>query len=126
MRVAVFGLGYVGTVTAAGLASRGHEVVGVDVDTLKVDAISRGESPVVEPGIDTLVREAVAAGRLQATTDARLAIERADVSLVCVGTPSSEIPNRKMVSLALLKSSRNFPSLSKRAVRAFSLCCVRS
>jgi GDP-mannose 6-dehydrogenase len=89
MRVAVFGLGYVGTVTAAGLASRGHEVVGVDVDTLKVDAISRGESPVVEPGIDTLVREAVAAGRLQATTDARLAIERADVSLVCVGTPSS-------------------------------------
>src|SRR5580765_7508093 len=89
MRVAVFGLGYVGTVTAAGLASRGHEVVGVDGDTLKVDAISRGESPVVEPGIDTLVREAVAAGRLQATTDARLAIERADVSLVCVGTPSS-------------------------------------
>jgi GDP-mannose 6-dehydrogenase len=89
MKVAIFGLGYVGTVTAAGLASRGHDVVGVDVDALKVDAISRGESPVVEPGIDTLVKEAVAAGRLQATTDARLAIDEADVSLVCVGTPSS-------------------------------------
>src|SRR6478735_8037009 len=82
MKVAIFGLGYVGTVTAAGLASRGHDVVGVDVDTLKVDTINRGQSPVVEPGIDTLVGEAVAAGRLQATTDARLALEGADVSLV--------------------------------------------
>ncbi|WP_406832184.1 nucleotide sugar dehydrogenase [Pedococcus sp. KACC 23699] len=89
MKVAVFGLGYVGTVTAAGLAARGHEVAGVDVDTLKVDMISSGRSPVVEPGIDTLVREAVAAGRLQATTDVRLAIDGADVSLICVGTPSS-------------------------------------
>lgn len=89
MKVAVFGLGYVGAVTAAGLASRGHEVVGVDVDSLKVDMIGSGQSPVVEPGIDTLVREAVAVGRLQATTDARLAIEGADVSLICVGTPSS-------------------------------------
>jgi GDP-mannose 6-dehydrogenase len=89
MKVAVFGLGYVGTVTAAGLASRGHQVVGVDVDTMKVDAICRGESPVVEPGIGELVRDAVASGRLWATTDARLAIEGSDVSLVCVGTPSS-------------------------------------
>ena len=89
MKVAVFGLGYVGAVTAAGLASRGHEVVGVDVDPLKVDMIAAGQSPVVEPGIETLVREAVAAGRLQATTDPRLALENADVSLVCVGTPSS-------------------------------------
>ena len=89
MKVAVFGLGYVGTVTAAGLASRGHEVVGVDVDTMKVDAVASGHSPVVEPGIDELVRDAVGAGRLRATTDARLAVEGADVSLVCVGTPSS-------------------------------------
>jgi len=89
MKVAVFGLGYVGTVTAAGLASRGHEVVGVDVDAMKVEAICRGESPVVEPGIGVLVHDAVAAGLLQATTDARLAVEGADVSLICVGTPSS-------------------------------------
>ena len=88
MKVAVFGLGYVGTVTAAGLASQGHEVVGVDVDALKVDTINGGHSPVVEPRIDDLVRNAVAAGLLQATTDARLALDRADVSLICVGTPS--------------------------------------
>src|SRR4051812_25593305 len=81
MKVAIFGLGYVGAVTAAGLASRGHEVIGVDVDIMKVDAINGGRSPVVEPGIDALMQAAVAAGRLQATTDARLAIEGADISL---------------------------------------------
>ena len=87
MKVAVFGLGYVGTVTAAGLASRGHEVVGVDVDAVKVEAISHGRSPVVEPGIDEMVAEGVPG---QAAGDHRhdLAIERADVSLLCVGTPS--------------------------------------
>ena len=89
MRVAVLGLGYVGTVTAAGLASQGHEVVGVDVDDMKVDAISRGASPVVEPGIDRMIKEGVAAGRLRATSDPRVALDGADVSLVCVGTPSS-------------------------------------
>jgi GDP-mannose 6-dehydrogenase len=89
MKVAVFGLGYVGTVTAAGLASRGHEVVGVDVDANKVEAISQGRSPVVEPGIDELISEGVASGLLRATTDSRVAVERADVSLICVGTPSA-------------------------------------
>jgi GDP-mannose 6-dehydrogenase len=89
VKVAVFGLGYVGTVTAAGLASRGHEVVGVDVDPLKVGAIQEGRSPVVEPGIDELIAQGVASGRLAATLDARDAVDRADVSLLCVGTPST-------------------------------------
>ena len=89
MRVAVFGLGYVGTVTAAGLASRGHDVVGVDVDPLKVDLVRAGNSPVVEPGIEELIADGVAGGRIRATTDAAVALERADVSLLCVGTPSS-------------------------------------
>lgn len=88
MKVAVFGLGYVGTVTAAGLASRGHQVVGVDVDAAKVAAIQHGRSPVVEPGLDALVSEGAAAGRLWATDDARAAVEGAEVSLLCVGTPS--------------------------------------
>lgn len=88
MRVAVFGLGYVGTVTAAGLASQGHHVVGVDVDTLKVETIRDGRSPVVEPGVEELIHEAVAAGLLTATHDSAVALERADVSLICVGTPS--------------------------------------
>ena len=89
MKVAIFGLGYVGTVTAAGLASQGHDVVGVDVESTKVAAINRGQSPVVEPGLDVMVAQAVCAGRLRASTDVRDAMEQADVSLVCVGTPST-------------------------------------
>ena len=88
MKVAVFGLGYVGTVTAAGLAGCGHEVVGVDVDRAKVSALSEGHSPVVEPDLDELVADGVRAGRLWATTSAAAALDRADVSLICVGTPS--------------------------------------
>ena len=88
MRVAVFGLGYVGAVTAAGLASRGHDVVGVDVDAGKVATLNDGRAPVVEPGVDELVAEAVASGRLHATTDVLEAMDRTDLSLVCVGTPS--------------------------------------
>jgi GDP-mannose 6-dehydrogenase len=89
MKVAVFGLGYVGSVTAACLAANGHDVWGVDVDTAKVDPITEGHSPVVEPGLDELVAAGVTAGRLHATTDPRLALDGADVSLICVGTPST-------------------------------------
>jgi GDP-mannose 6-dehydrogenase len=89
MRIAVFGLGYVGTVTAAGLASRGHEVCGVDIDEMKVSLIGSGSSPVVEPGIVDLIAGSVATGALRATTDAAEALDRADVSLICVGTPST-------------------------------------
>ena len=100
MKVAVLGLGYVGSVTAAGLASQGHEVIGVDVDEMKVDAINRGSSPVVEPGIDSMIKANVAAGRLQATSDARLALDATDVSLVCVGTPSSSRGDADLTYLA--------------------------
>ena len=88
MKVAVVGLGYVGTVTAACLASRGHHVWGVDVDAAKVDEIRSGRSPVTEPGLDALVSRTVADGTLRATTSCEDALDRADVSLVCVGTPS--------------------------------------
>jgi GDP-mannose 6-dehydrogenase len=89
MKVAVVGLGYVGTVTAACLAANGHEVWGVDVDTAKVDEICAGRSPVTEPGLDELVARAVAAGALHATTSCQSALSGADMSLVCVGTPST-------------------------------------
>ena len=89
MKVAVVGLGYVGTVTAACLASRGHDVWGVDVDAAKVGEICEGRSPVAEPGLDELVGQMVAGGSLHATTSCAQALDRADVSLVCVGTPSS-------------------------------------
>ncbi len=89
MKIAVFGLGYVGTVTAACLASKGHDVWGVDPETTKVDMVSGGTSPVVEPGLAAVLADAVSAGRLRATTDPFEAVSNAEVSLVCVGTPSS-------------------------------------
>jgi GDP-mannose 6-dehydrogenase len=88
MKVAVLGLGYVGTMTAAGLARCGHTVVGVDVDPDKVAAINAGQSPVIERGIDELVAAGVSAGTLLATCDLAVALDGADVSIVCVGTPS--------------------------------------
>ena len=88
MDISVFGLGYVGTVSAVGLARLGHRVIGVDIDQLKVDQIGRGISPVVEPGIADLLQAARAANRLSATTDGTAAVQGSDVSLICVGTPS--------------------------------------
>lgn len=88
LRVAVFGLGYVGTVSAACLADLGHSVIGVDTVSSKVEALNAGESPLVEPGLDDLIRCATAAGRLSATTDAAEAVAGTDLALICVGTPS--------------------------------------
>jgi len=89
MKVAVVGLGYVGTVTAACLAANGHDVWGVDVDAAKVEEIRTGRSPVAEPGLDAIVASAVANGQLHATTSCQDALQAADLSLVCVGTPST-------------------------------------
>jgi GDP-mannose 6-dehydrogenase len=89
MKVAVVGLGYVGTVTAACMAAKGHDVWGVDVDAAKVHEIRAGHSPVAEPGLDILVAQGLANGTLHATTSCADALDRTDVSVVCVGTPST-------------------------------------
>lgn len=89
MRVAVLGMGYVGSVTAAVLAREGHHVTGVDSNRAKIDTLERGESPVLEPGLPELVRRATLAGRLLATTDAASAVHDAEVVVICVGTPSA-------------------------------------
>src|SRR5262249_12921083 len=88
MRVSVFGLGYVGCVSAAAFAGDGHTVVGVDVNPDKVAAVNAGRSPVVEPGLDELLARATAEGRLRATTETADAIHDTEASLLCVGTPS--------------------------------------
>lgn len=87
--ISVFGLGYVGCVSAACLASRGHRVTGVDVNPDKIDAIRQGRSPVVEERIGDLTAEVVGAGNLTVTTDSASAVLNTDLSLVCVGTPSA-------------------------------------
>ena len=88
MKVSVFGLGYVGSVSAASFAADGHEVVGVDVNEQKVQAINDGRSPIVEPGLAELLHRVVGEKRLRATADPREAVHATDLSLVCVGTPS--------------------------------------
>jgi GDP-mannose 6-dehydrogenase len=88
-RLAVFGIGYVGAVSAACLARDGHDVLAVDVDPGKVETINAGRSPIVERGLAELIAEMVAAGRLRATTDAMAAIAETDASFICVGTPSA-------------------------------------
>ena len=88
MRIAVFGLGYVGIVSAACLARDGHQVIGVDPQREKVDLVNSGRTPIVEQYVGELVGEGVAAGRLAATTSAAEAVAKSEMSLVCVGTPS--------------------------------------
>ena len=88
MRVSVFGLGYVGTVSAGCLAADGHEVTGVDPIPTKVDLINSGQSPIVEKDIGDIIAATAAAGRLRATSDPRQAIHETELSFICVGTPS--------------------------------------
>ena len=88
MRVSVFGLGYVGSVSAASFAADGHTVIGVDVNPDKVASLNEGLSPIVETGLDELIRTASDNGLLAATTDTGEAVQSTDLSLLCVGTPS--------------------------------------
>jgi GDP-mannose 6-dehydrogenase len=88
MNISVFGLGYVGVVTAACLANDGHTVIGVDISTEKVDLVNQGRSPVLEDGIDELVKTSVMSGKLLATLDIADAVDRSDIGIICVGTPS--------------------------------------
>ncbi len=87
-RISVFGIGYVGIVSAACLARDGHQVTAVDIDQGKVDTLNAGRAPIVEKGLDALVAETVGNGTLTATADTGAAIRDTDVSFVCVGTPS--------------------------------------
>jgi GDP-mannose 6-dehydrogenase len=88
LKVSIFGLGYVGTVSAGCLASDGHQVTGVDPVQAKVDLINNGRSPIIEADINEMIASNVHAGRLRATCDPKDAIHETDLSLVCVGTPS--------------------------------------
>jgi GDP-mannose 6-dehydrogenase len=87
--LSVFGLGYVGCVSAACFAARGHTVIGVDVDAAKLELLRRGATPIVEERIGELTAEVVASGRLSVTEDPRRAVLDSDITLVCVGTPSA-------------------------------------
>ena len=89
MKISIFGMGYVGCVSAACLARDGHGVVGVDLSPVKLELLRSGKAPIVEEGIQELTRQAIAAGRLRVTSDSAAAISDSDLSFICVGTPSS-------------------------------------
>lgn len=96
MRISVFGLGYVGAVSAACLAAEGHDVIGVDVNPTKVALINEGRSPIVEEGIAEMTARVVAEGRLRATVQTQAAVSSSEISLVCVGTPSNDNGSLKL------------------------------
>ncbi|QEF99622.1 GDP-mannose 6-dehydrogenase [Stieleria maiorica] len=100
-RVAVFGMGYVGCVSAACLSRDGHSVIGVDIDPGKVESIASGRSPIFEPGLDELLKQQVDSGRLRATTDVAEAVSQSDVAMIAVGTPSEQ---DGMVSLKAVRA----------------------
>jgi GDP-mannose 6-dehydrogenase len=123
VRVSVFGLGYVGSVSAASFATDGHEVVGVDVNPDKVRAINEGRSPIVEPGLDDLLKRATEEKRLRATTNTAEAVHATDLSLICVGTPS-----RKNGSLDLAYLERVCEQIGEaiKTKEAYHVVVVRS
>ncbi|HEV8046529.1 MAG TPA: GDP-mannose dehydrogenase, partial [Terriglobales bacterium] len=88
MKISIFGLGYVGTVSAGCLAQDGHDVIGVDPFRTKVELINEGRSPVIEAEIGEIIAQAVRTGRLRATEDQVDAVHETELSFVCVGTPS--------------------------------------
>src|SRR4051812_22738663 len=88
MKVSIFGMGYVGCVSAGCFADIGHDVVAVEPSSAKVKMINEGKSPIIEAGMDELIGKAVKAGKLHATQDWSAAIQATDLALVCVGTPS--------------------------------------
>src|SRR2546423_312897 len=87
MRISIFGLGYVGSVTAGCLAKQGHKIIGVDVQSQKVDCLNRGAAPIFEPKLDILLGRANAKNLLSATKNAAEAVAASDLSIICVGTP---------------------------------------
>src|SRR2546425_7739663 len=93
MRINIYGLGYVGCVSAACLANLGHDVTGIDVDDVKLSLLNEGLSPIVEPGLQEAIQQALASKRLQPTADH---IGPADVSMICVGTPSNGNGNLRL------------------------------
>ena len=88
MKISIFGLGYVGAVSAGCFAAEGHRVIGVDSVADKIDLINRGHSPIVEAEIGEIIEESVRNGSFRATQDPSAAVQETDLSIVCVGTPS--------------------------------------
>ncbi|GJL54351.1 MAG: GDP-mannose 6-dehydrogenase [Nitrospirales bacterium] len=102
MNVSIFGLGYVGAVSLGCLARDGHVVVGVDLDQTKLELIRQGATPIIEEGMETLMRDAATGGRVDVTDDAMDGVQRSDVSFVCVGTPARSNGSQDLTAIRRL------------------------
>ena len=122
-RISIFGLGYVGAVSMACLARDGHRVIGVDIDPVKLNLIRSRKSPILEEGIQELMRDVVESGRVSVTDDTEWAIHHTDVSFICVGTPSASNGSQDLTALLRLAESIGTALKSK---RAFHTIVVRS
>lgn len=123
MKISIFGLGYVGAVTAACLAKNGHTVIGVDSDTTKVDLMSEGKTPIIEKDLEALIALNVKANRLSVTTQAFEAIQNTEASLVCVGTPSKQNGSLDLSAIERVASEIGIALAGK---NSFHLVIVRS
>ena len=115
MRISVFGLGYVGTVSVACLARDGHQVIGVDIDPSKLAMLREGRSPIIEVGIRELVADVVASGRVDVTDDVAAAIHGSELSFVCVGTPARSNGSQDLRALERLGVELGRALATKRA-----------
>ena len=122
MRVAIVGTGYVGLVTGSGLAALGHTVACVDADPARVDAIARGEPPFSEPGLAELLRRALGAGRLTATTAPDRVVAESDVSILAVGTPTHD----DGIDLGALTAAAGDVGRALRGRRGYHVVVVKS
>ena len=122
MKISIFGLGYVGSVTAGCLAQQGHEVVGVDVHRQKVESFNKGQAAILEPGLEELLSAAKQKGLLRATAQTDEALAATDLSIVCVGTPSTpsgglDLPFVREVTGQIVASALPIPNSWERARR---------
>ena len=123
MNISVVGLGYVGAVCSACFANEGHNVIGMDIDEVKVNLINSGKAPIVEKDLEDYISRNVKAGRLKATTDLKEAIDNSDVTIISVGTPSEANGN---INLQYIKEAAKAIGEKLKEKDAFHIVSMRS
>jgi GDP-mannose 6-dehydrogenase len=123
MNLSVIGLGYVGAVCSACFTNEGNNVIGVDIDKVKIDLINNGKSPIVEKDLDEYIKRNVEAGRLKATTDLKYAIENSDITIISVGTPSKSNGD---IDLGYIKEAAKSIGEVLKEKNAFHIVSMRS